>query len=250
MKFKQKSLAVSFLPFALVALLSIGAASVRAQESSPAPAATPVQQAAQAGSQPDAGTQPNAGKPVKYQKEESDDVFRHTKLVESIGKALNLDVETTARLFEWINAGIIILAIVIPLAKFLPKAFRKRNETLTANLEEARKTTADANSRLSAVEAQLAKFDEEIAKIRTQVESEIAGDEARIKSSLTEESARIVAAAEQEIAIAAAQAQRGLKAFAADLAIDQAVKQLTLTAETDRALIEEFVAEAGSGGKI
>jgi F-type H+-transporting ATPase subunit b len=80
------------------------------------------------------------------------------------------------------------------------------------------------------------------------VEEEIKGDEARIKSSIGEESARVVAAAEQEIAVAAAQAQRSLKAFAADLAIDQAVKQLTLTAENDRALIEEFVAQTCEGG--
>lgn len=177
------------------------------------------------------------------------EAFTHTELVQSIGKALGLDIDTTANLFLWINFAIIFFAIVIPVAKVLPKALRNRRETLSRNLEEARRTTADANSRLSAVEAQLSKLDEEIAKIRAQVEGEIKQDEARIKSSLTEESARIVAAAEQEIAVAAAQAQRGLKAFAADLAIDQAVRQLTLTAENDRALIEEFVAQAGEGGK-
>jgi F-type H+-transporting ATPase subunit b len=175
--------------------------------------------------------------------------FTHTKLVQSIGKAMGLDVDTTAKLFLWINFAIIVFAIVIPLAKILPKVLRKRRETLSKNLEEARKTTADANSRLSAVEAQLSKLDQEIAKIRTQVEEEIKGDESRIKSSIGEESARVVAAAEQDIAMAAAQAQRSLKAFAADLAIDQAVKQLTLTAENDRALIEEFVAQTGEGGK-
>jgi F-type H+-transporting ATPase subunit b len=181
--------------------------------------------------------------------ESNEEAFTHTKLVQSIGKALGLDINTTARLFLWINFAIVFFAIVIPIAKVLPKTLRGRRESLSRNLEEARKTTADANSRLSAVEAQLSKLDEEIAKIRAQVDGEIKQDEARIKSSLTEESARIVAAAEQEIAVAAAQAQRGLKAFAADLAIDQAVRQLTLTAENDRALIEEFVAQAGEGGK-
>jgi F-type H+-transporting ATPase subunit b len=177
------------------------------------------------------------------------EAFTHTELVQSIGKALGLDINTTANLFLWINFAIIFFAIVIPIAKVLPKALRNRREKLSSNLEEARKTTADANSRLSAVEAQLSKLDEEIAKIRAHVEDEIKQDEARIKSSLTEESARIVAAAEQEITVAAAQVQRGLKAFAADLAIDQAVRQLSLTAENDRALIEEFVAQAGEGGK-
>ena len=53
---------------------------------------------------------------------------------------------------------------------------------------------------------------------------ERAGREARIKATLEEESARIVAAAEQEIGVAAAQAKRGLRNFAADLAIEQAAK--------------------------
>ena len=124
---------------------------------------------------------------------------------------------------------------------------RKRSETLSRNLEVARKTTADANTRLSAVEAQLSRLDEEIAKIRAQVEEESKQDEERIKTSLGEESARIVASAEQEIATAAAQARRGLRHFAADLAIEQAAQQLILSPETDRALISEFVREATTG---
>ena len=240
---KLRFLAVSLLSFALAASFT---ATARAQQpaepagqAQPAAAAKPVAVQAQA--------QPGEAKPKQ---DDGEDKFLHTKLVESIGKALGMSVETTANLFLWINFAIIFFAIVIPLVRILPKIFRKRRETLNGNLEEARKTTADANSRLSAVEAQLSRLDGEIAKIRAQVEDEIKNDEARIKSSIGEETARIVAAAEQEIAVAAAQAQRGLKAFAADLAIDQAVKQLTLTAENDRALIEEFVAqtESGEGG--
>ena len=45
--------------------------------------------------------------------------------------------------------------------------------------------------------------------------------------------------------MAAAQARRGLRNFAADLAIEQAARQLVLTPETDRALIAEFTAGLG-----
>ncbi len=91
-------------------------------------------------------------------------------------------------------------------------------------------------------------------KFRAQVEQDSLEDEKRIKASLSEESARIVAAAEQEINVAAAQVRRGLRDFAADLAIEQASKQLALTPETDRALIAEFVAgvsgeASGKGGR-
>ncbi len=143
-----------------------------------------------------------------------------------------------------------MLAIVIPLARFLPKVMRKRSITLSHNLENARKTTADANARLSAVEAQLSRLDEEIAKIRAQVEDESKQDEARIKASIEEEKARIIASAEQEIGAAAAYARRSLRHFAADIAIEQAARQMVLTPETDRALISEFINETqnGNGG--
>jgi F-type H+-transporting ATPase subunit b len=235
LKFKLKWVAAPILSLTLLASFAVVSP---AQE-------TPAQPAS-------ASTQVPAADDVKVKDRSSqsnEENFTHTKLVQSIGKAMGLDIDTTAKLFLWINFAIILFAIVIPIAKILPKVLRKRRETLSKDLEEARKTSADANSRLSAMEAQLSKLDEEIAKIRIQVEEEIKSDEARIKSSIGEESARVVAAAEQEIAMAAAQAQRGLKAFAADLAIDQAVKQLTLTAENDRALIEEFVTQAGQEGK-
>jgi F-type H+-transporting ATPase subunit b len=124
--------------------------------------------------------------------------------------------------------------------------FRKRSQTLVHNLKTAREATEDANTRLSAVEAKLAGLDDEIKKFRAQVEQESLEDEARVKSSLAEESARIVQAAEQELSVAAAQARRGLRHFAADLAVEQAAKQLVLTPETDRALIAEFVGQVSS----
>lgn len=178
---------------------------------------------------------------------EDNSVYRHTPLVQSLAKVFHLDVEVTARLFEYFNFGIIVLAIVIPLVKIMPKVLRQRSETLKKDLETARKTTADANARLSAVEAKLSKFDSEIAEIRARVEAESKQDEQRIKASIQEESGRIVAAAEQEISVAAAQAKRGLRSFAAELAIEQAAKQLVLTPETDRALIAEFVGDATKG---
>lgn len=201
---------------------------------------------------------------VKKEEGEEENLFRHTKLVQAISDAVFHDnprdsdpakqkiradhVEVTARTFEWINFAIIILAIVIPLARLLPRVFRGRAETLKQRLEEARKATADANTRLSAVEAQLARLDDEIAKIRAAVEEESKQDEARIKASIEEDRARIVASAEQEISAAAAHAQRGLRHFAADLAIENAARQLILTPETDRAVIAEFINETAGNG--
>jgi F-type H+-transporting ATPase subunit b len=134
-----------------------------------------------------------------------------------------------------------VLGVGIPLFRFLPKFLRNRSEKLRVNLESARKVTADANSRLSAIEAKLSGLDGEISQIRAQVEAESLHDETRIKSTIQEESARIVASAEQEIDMTVTQARRSLRNFAADLAIGEAAKEMVLTPETDRALIAEFL---------
>jgi F-type H+-transporting ATPase subunit b len=136
----------------------------------------------------------------------------------------------------------------------MPKFLRSRGEKVRTDIESARKVTEDANARLSAVEAKLSSAGRGDCKSsRPRWTKKSSRDEVRIKAALEEESARIVAAAEQEIGMAAVQARRGLRHFAADLAIDQAVRQLVLTPETDRALIAEFVtnvtpkAEPGNG---
>jgi F-type H+-transporting ATPase subunit b len=230
---------------AAVAQPPLEAAAQQTPPAAPAPASNASPSNAQSG--PGLGAEISPGQ-VKREEAEEENVYRHTPMVQKLANIFHLDIETTARLFEFINFAIIALAIILPLVKFVPRAIRQRKITLSHNLETARKTTQDASTRLSAVEAQLARLDEEIGKIRTQVELESRQDEARIRAAIEEESARIVAAAEQEISVAAAQARRGLRHFAADLAIEQAAKQLVLSPETDRALIAEFVSQATQNG--
>lgn len=202
----------------------------------------------------------NATQPVTAQMEERTEVtpkdekeemnvYRHAPIVQSIARMMHMKLETTARLFEMVNFIIIALLLVIPLLKILPRLIHGRRQGLRNKLESARSLTEDARSRLSLVEAKMAKLDEEIAAIRAHVEEESRQDEARIKSTIEHESRRIVAAAEQEIEAAAAHAQRGLRSFAAELAIEKATQQLVMTPETDRALIAEFVRDAGRGGQ-
>ncbi len=249
MRASSKSISARILLFAVLASCSAGVLTAslpaRGQEQAAPTAAAPATEATHNAS----GNQALSAQPGQVRKEEAeeDNVYRHTKLVSALARTFGLDVETTARLFEYINFAIIILAILIPLFKVLPKVMRRRTQSLNHELEVARKTTADASSRLAAVEAQLSRLDGEIAKVRAQVEEESKNDEVRIKASIQEESARILASAEQEIAAAAAHAQRELRHFAADLAIDRAAQQLVLTPEADRALIAEFVQGVSNG---
>jgi F-type H+-transporting ATPase subunit b len=227
--------------FVFLAVMAAGVAPLRLASQESTPAAAPSTAAAEA---------PKAQSEAPKTQEEQNNVFRlEGPIVKWSAKTSGLSVETTATIFEFLNFGLIVLLVGIPIARVLPKVFHKRSQTLVHSLKTAREATADANARLSAVETKLAGLDNEIKKFRAQVEVESLEDEARIKATITEESARIVQAAEQELSVAAAQARRGLRHFAADLAIEQAARQLTLTPETDRALIAEFIGQVSSDGK-
>jgi F-type H+-transporting ATPase subunit b len=242
----QSQRSIQLLKLMLLAVLTLATAfaplHITAQQSAEPPAQPTVETTKQE-------TQNPPKTEAAKTEEQENDQYRHAPIVQSLARLMHVNVETAARIFEIFNVSVVVLGIVIPLIRIMPKLLRKRSEKIRSDIEEARKTTADANSRLNAVEAKLASLDQEIAKFRAEVEQQIAQDEQRSKAALEEESARIVASAEQEIGVAAAQARRSLRHFAADLAIDQAVKKLVLTPETDRALIAEFVSETGRDAK-
>lgn len=166
--------------------------------------------------------------------------YRHSSVVQAIARFAHVKTETAAQIFEDFNSGVLIFVVVFFLWKFLPKMFRNRNEKLQKDLVTARLATDDANTRLAAVEARLLRLDSEIGAIRQQVEQESVEDEKRIRAALESERERIVASAEQEIGATQAAAQRDLKKFAADLAIDNAMRKIQLSNDTDRALVREF----------
>jgi F-type H+-transporting ATPase subunit b len=202
-----------------------------------------------AGSVAAASAPDKAAPEAPQSQEEQDKVFLlGGPIVKWTAKTFNLKIETASEIYQVVNFVALVLLIGIPIVRVLPKVFRKRSQTLEHNLRTARESTEAANARLGAVEARLAGLDEEIKKFRAQVEQESLEDEARIKSTLAEESTRIVQAAEQELSVAAAHARRSLRHFAADLAVEQAAKQMVLTHETDRTLIAEFIGGVSPNG--
>ncbi len=253
---RHARIAASLFRTAFVAVLAAAFlfAPLRFAAQAPAPASA---------SKPAVASSPANGLAAAENSNSDDDeerAFLYSPALQSVARILHLKVETTVHIFLGINFAVIFLLIAVPLGRYMPRIIRKRSQNLGHYLRTAREATADAKARLSAVEAQLAGLGEEIASFRAEVEREALEDEKRIKASLSEESARIVAAAEQEIGVAVTQAKRGLRSFAADLAIEQASKQVALTPETDHTLIAEFIsgvaadgagkpAAAGEGGK-
>jgi F-type H+-transporting ATPase subunit b len=203
---------------------------------------------AQASQEPD--TAKAAQAPAEDQGHDADQ-YRHSPSVTTLGGWFHLDQEPAARLFEWLNFAVMAGVILVVAGKFLPKTFRTNREQIRSRLVEARIATEHAKEQLDEIEKRLAKLDEEVAAIRKQAEKESVEDEARIKASIAAERERIVAGATREIAAAASAAQRELKRFVAELAVDRATKKLVLTADDDRALLQEFSHSlaARNGGK-
>jgi F-type H+-transporting ATPase subunit b len=185
---------------------------------------------------------------AKAVEEEEDEAaaFKHSASVKKIGSMFGLSTEQAATVFEVANFAVLAILLGTFLAKALPKAFRGRNAAIQKDLVDARTATEEANSRLSGVEARLAKLDGEISAMRAQADKDSAADEQRIKANVEEEKKKILAAAEQEISAATTHAQRQIQKYAAELAIEQAAKKLVITAETDRLLIQNFARRVGA----
>ena len=187
------------------------------------------------------------------EREEGDNVYRHSASVRVLAKWLHLDKETAARLFEYLNFALLAGAVLFGLSKYLPKTFRANREEIQQKLTEARTATEEARERLAAIEQRLSRLDGEIAGIAKQAEKDSVEDEARIKASIETERQRIMEAVSRDIAAASSAAQRELKRFAAGLAVDRAAQRMALTDNEDRALIQEFAQnlshQARNGGK-
>lgn len=230
-RFKGFSIAALF-----VALVLPCSVCIQAQESAPA------QKVSQGGEQ----TTPAAEVPEKKAEEQDENAaYLHSPMVVKLGAMLGMGPEAAATAFTLFNFVVLAIGVGFVLLKTLPKTFRKRNTDIQKHLVDARTATEEATARLNKVEERLSKLDEKIAGMRAQSEADSARDQQRIKANIEEEKAKILASAEQEIAAATTHAQRQIQQYAAELAIEQAVRKLVINAETDRLLIESFAHRLG-----
>lgn len=182
----------------------------------------------------------NAVPEKREQEKDENEEFRHSAMVQKMGKMLGMSTDQAATAFTVLNFVILAIGVGVIVVKTLPKAFRDRSSAIQKHLVDARTATEEASARLKAVETRLSRLDQEIAGMRQQVEADIVRDEQRMKASLEEETGKILAAADAEIQTATAIARRELQKHAAELAIEHAAQRLTISAETDRLLVQGF----------
>lgn len=206
---------------------------------------------------PSQSSQPQSFSPgqeiVKESREaagEEDDTakFKRSAAVRWVAK-LTGSVESAYWVCLLFNFAVIAALILWFSRKSLPGLFRDRTASIRQAMEEARQASAEANDRLSSIEQRLSRLGDEIGAMRSAAEKEAAAEEERIKAATAEEARKIADAAGQEIAAAAKTARRELTAYAADLAVALATKQIHVDTATDQGLVRRFADQLSKGDK-
>jgi F-type H+-transporting ATPase subunit b len=179
--------------------------------------------------------------------------FKQSASVQLIARLTGLSVNNAFLFSNVLNFLVITAAIVWAGRKYLPGMFRARTASIQKAMQEAQKASEEARRKLAEIESRLAKLDIEIGAMRDAAEKEGAAEADRIKAAAEEDARKIVASAEQEITAAIKTARRQLTAYAADLAVGLAQKQIHVDAATDQALVRSFAgqlsAAQGKSGK-
>jgi F-type H+-transporting ATPase subunit b len=249
---KKTSKKMSFLTrmvracaLALLLMNFAAAAPLHAQE----PSAPPQQ-----GRQPDnSSNPPGFGRQLSRETreaagEETDDKaqFKESPSVRFIAKYTGLSTSNAYLLCVLLNFAVIAGLIFWAGRKYLPGTFSARTAAIQKAMQEAQKAGDEARRKLAEIESRLMKLDGEIGMMRDNAEKEAEAEEARIRTAAEQDAQKMVESAQQEIAAAAKSARRELTAYAADLAVALAQKQIHVDATTDQALVRTFAGELGA----
>ena len=178
----------------------------------------------------------------EQEKDETAD-FKQSAAVQWIAQKTGLSLEHAYLLCVLLNFAVMGGVLFWASRKYLPGLFRERTSAIQKAMQEAQKASDEARRRLAEIESRLMRLDGEIGMMRDAAEREAANEEARIHAAAEEEARKIVESARQEIAAAAKAARRELTAYAADLAVGLAQKQIRVDAATDQALVREFAGQ-------
>jgi len=171
---------------------------------------------------------------------------QHT--AESWGKRLGLGKDVSFGISLAVNFAGIVLFIWVLAKTRLPQAFRERTAAIQKGIKEAQAASADAQRRLSDIEARLNKLGAEVADIRSSAEHDAAAEEERIRQAAEQDKQKIVEGAQSEIQAIARMARRELKGYAASLAVDLAAHRIHVDEPTDQVLVRDFVGRLGKDG--
>jgi len=245
MRSVQKFVRATALALFVMSLAS--PATLRAQEQ---PAPPPSQQKPD-----DSSRQPGFGRQLSHETreaagedEDKDDKaqFKQSPAVKFIAKHTGLSNGSAYFLCIILNFAVIAGIIIWVARKYLPAAFSARTAAIQKAMQEAQKASDEARRKLAEIESRLMKLDVEIGTMRDAAEKDAAAEESRIHAAAQEDARKMLESAQQEIAAAAKSARRDLTAYAADLAVALAQKQIHVDSATDQSLVRNFAGQLGS----
>lgn len=175
--------------------------------------------------------------------------FRESPSVRMLSRITGIPLTSAYWVFVILNFAILAFILYVLMKSRIPAMFRSRTGVIRKSLDEAQRSSADANRRLSEIEARLLRLDTEVAEMRSQAEREAQAEEERIRAAAEEDQRRIVNAAQAEIDALSKNARRELKAYAADLAVALAEKRIKVDAATDQLLVRSFTDQLAGDGK-
>jgi F-type H+-transporting ATPase subunit b len=176
--------------------------------------------------------------------------FKESPAVRFIARITGLSTGTAYLLSVLLNFAAMAGIIIWVSCKYLPGVFSARTAAIQKAMQEAQKASEEARRRLAEIEARLMQLDVEIGRMRDTAEKEAAAEEARIQAAAQEDARKMLESAQLEIAAALKSARRELTAYAADLAVGLAQKQIHVDAATDQSLVRNFAGQLGASSGI
>jgi len=244
MNFPNKSIRVSLLASLAIAF-AVAVLPLRAQEQQATPQSQQ-QRTNRSENGPGFGRQLTRETREAAGEEDGTKQFKESPSVQFVARHTGLSTGHAYLFSVLLNFAVIAAAIFWAAGKYLPRAFSARTAAIQKAMQEAQKASEEARKKLAEIEARLKKIDGEIGMMRNAAEKEAEEEESRIHAAAQEDARKMLDTARQEIAAAAKSARRQLTAYAADLAVGLAKKQIHVDAATDQKLVRNFAGELGS----
>jgi F-type H+-transporting ATPase subunit b len=143
---------------------------------------------------------------------------------------------------------IVFVALIVYLLRNkigIGKVFNDRAASIRKELDKARIEKAEAERKLTEVEARLSKLDQEVAGMRAEAEREAERETARIREAAAQEAEKIRQMANREIEGAMKEARAELRAFVAEnsVGLAEAIIKRELKPEDNRRILNKYVEE-------
>ncbi len=149
---------------------------------------------------------------------------------------------------KWIHFGLLLALLVYGWFKAVAPGLKSRAAQILADLDQARRSQAESQARVAALQGRLGNLETEIASFQAESRHLIAQEGARIEQETADLLARLQARTQQEIASLAKHTRSELRAEVTRLAAGMAAEQLrnTLDREAHGRLVTAFAADLKS----